>query len=74
MNNQKELIKDKIMSEIKIGIAIFMFGVIVTAYIHHTTGIFNAFIFYGITFFASVSFYNIGYIFYKHKTQKKKTA
>jgi hypothetical protein len=74
MDNQKELINDKVIKEIKAGILIFLFGVAVTAYYYIEYGIFNAFVFNGITFFASVSLYKIGYIFCKNKSKKKKTA
>lgn len=69
-NIDKE-IKKKVLEELGVGTFIFLFGVIVTFLVYNQTGIFNRFMFYGITFFSLLSFLNISLLLWRNRKHKK---
>lgn len=69
-NIDKE-IKKKVLEELGVGTFIFLFGVVVTFLVYNQTGIFNSFMFYGITFFSLLSFFNISLLLWRNRKHKK---
>lgn len=69
-NIDKE-IKKKVLEEIAVGTFIFLFGAIVTYLVYNQTGMFNDFIFYGITVISLFSLINIPIIIWKGNKHKK---
>jgi hypothetical protein len=70
-DNKRNEVKKKVLIEVLVGTLIFLFGVLSTYIMYRQTGIFNGFIFYGITFFSLLSFLNIPVILWKSKKYKK---
>lgn len=64
-------VKKAVLTEVAVGTGIFLFGTAITLYNYYQHNYFNGFVFYGISLIASMSFYKIGYIFYKNRKALK---